>query len=187
MPGQLLQAVAQEPQQPRRVFVPHEHRDAAQGAASLPPRQLPVDSPDPERVPEVDPDRLPPDGEELFAPDPPNPAGTRPRGEPLGLGHVPLGVAGRLRTASTRVPARRCPSEIFPVTSYQDDDTNRRSPLSGPKDGPTNRSRWKCHAPLCCTPSLQKAANGPYSLCRRLRKAFRCALHSSGSSGHTWG
>jgi hypothetical protein len=63
----------------------------------------------------------------------------------------------------------------------------RRSSPTDPKDGPTNMSRWKCHAPLFCIPILQKAANEPYSLWRRLRKALRCLLQSSGSSGYSWG
>ena len=62
-------------------------------------------------------------------------------------------------TASTRVPVRRCLSETFPVTSYHEDDMKRRSSSIGPRDGLTNSSKWKCHAPLLCIPSLQKAAN----------------------------
>ena len=42
----LLQLVAQELQEPDHVLVSHEHRHAAQGAATLPSCQLPVDPPD---------------------------------------------------------------------------------------------------------------------------------------------
>src|SRR5215217_2366353 len=70
----LLQLVSQELQQPDHVLMPYEHRHAAQRATALPPRQLPVDPPDPEGVPETDLGRLPSDGEEFLVPDPPDPA-----------------------------------------------------------------------------------------------------------------
>jgi hypothetical protein len=60
--SQLLQLVSQELQEPDHILVPYEHRDVLQGAGALPPRQLPIDPPDPEGVPEADLDRLPPDG-----------------------------------------------------------------------------------------------------------------------------
>src|SRR5215217_6603292 len=94
--SQLLQLVSQELQEPDHIFVPYEHRDVLQGAGALPPRQLPIDPPDPEGVPEADLDRLPPDGEEFLVPDPPDPAGLQPFRKLLGLGHVALHVAGRL-------------------------------------------------------------------------------------------
>ena len=92
----LLQAVAQEPQELHYVLMPYEHRNTAQGATALPSRQLPVDPPDPKGVSEADLDLLPPDGEEFLIPYPPDPAGLQPIRKHLGLGHVALGVAGRL-------------------------------------------------------------------------------------------
>ena len=63
----------------------------------------------------------------------------------------------------------------------------RRSSPIGPIDSPTNRSRWKCHAPLSCMPSFQKPVNSPNFICKRLRRAFKWFLQSSGSSGYSWG
>jgi hypothetical protein len=60
--AQLLQAVAQELQEPEHVLMPYKHCYAAQGATTLPPRQLSVYPPDLEGVPEADLDRLPLDG-----------------------------------------------------------------------------------------------------------------------------
>src|SRR5215217_5056952 len=94
--SQLLQAVPQELQEPDHVLIPHEHRNTAQRAATLPLRQLPVYPPDSEGVPEADLGRLPPDGEKFLVPNPPDPARLQPFGELLGFGHVSLHVAGRL-------------------------------------------------------------------------------------------
>jgi hypothetical protein len=57
--SQLLQAVSQELQESEHILIPYEYRYAAQGAGSLPLRQLPVDPPDLERIPEADLGRLP--------------------------------------------------------------------------------------------------------------------------------
>src|SRR5215208_453502 len=94
--SKLLQAVAQEPQEPDHILIPYEHRNAAQGATTLPPSQLPVYPPDPEGVPEAGLGRLPPDGKEFLVPDPPDPARLQPLGKFLGFGHVALDVAGHL-------------------------------------------------------------------------------------------
>src|SRR5687768_16532498 len=84
--------------------------------------------------------------------------------------------------ASIRVPAWRCPSETLPVTSCQEDDMKRRSSPITPKDGPTNRSKWKCHAPLFCIPILQKPAKSPNFLCKRLRNPS-CPLQALDGEG----
>src|SRR5215211_2061673 len=90
----LFQAVSQEIQEPHHVLIHYEHCNATQGTATLPPRQLPVDPPDPEGVPEADLYLLPPDGNQVPLPYPPDPACLQPLWELLWLGHVALHVAG---------------------------------------------------------------------------------------------
>ena len=84
--SQLFQAVSQELQQPDHVLMTHEHRNTAQVAATLPPRQLPVYPSDLVGVPEADLDRLPTNGEEFLVPYPPDPARLKSLWELLGLG-----------------------------------------------------------------------------------------------------
>ena len=66
------------------------------------------------------------------------------------------------------------------MTSYHEDDMKRRSSPTVPKDGPTNKSKWKCHAPLHCMPNLQKPAKSPNFLCKRLRRGFQVVLTEFG-------
>jgi hypothetical protein len=73
--SQLLHTVAQELQEPAYVLMPYEHRNTAQGATTLPLRQLPVYPPDPKGVLKADLERLPLDGKVFLIPYPPDPAG----------------------------------------------------------------------------------------------------------------
>src|SRR5919107_4675431 len=86
--SQLFQEVSRELKQPDHVLMPHEHRNTAQVAATLPPRQLPVDPSDSEGILEANLGRLPPDREQSFVPYSPDPARLQPLWKLLGLGQV---------------------------------------------------------------------------------------------------
>jgi len=123
----LLQAVAQEPQEPDHVLMPYEHCNAPQGAATLPPPQLPVYPSDSEGVPEADSSRLPPDREQFLVPHPPDPARLQPFRKLLGFGHVALHVAGRLfpfpdgfhAGTGAEVSLGDLPSHLIPGRRYE--------------------------------------------------------------------
>src|SRR5215217_5535192 len=104
-----------------------EHRNTAQRAVTLPPRQFPIYPPDPEGVPEADLNRLPLDGKEFLVPNPPDPTRLQPLRKLLGFGHVALHVAGHLfpsphgydASPSVEMPLGDLPRNLVPGRGYK--------------------------------------------------------------------